>query len=107
LGNKDIFSIINILKNTGILCFEFDPAKSLSNKKKHGIDFVAAQSLWDDANARFAEARFVDEQRFTVTGMIGEKYFTGAFTIRESAIRIISVRRARRNEIEAYISRRV
>jgi uncharacterized DUF497 family protein len=28
--------------------FEFDPVKSLSNKDKHGIDFVEAQELWND-----------------------------------------------------------
>jgi uncharacterized DUF497 family protein len=28
--------------------FEFDPAKSASNKDKHGIDFVEAQVLWAD-----------------------------------------------------------
>jgi uncharacterized protein len=28
--------------------FEFDPAKSESNRSKHGIDFVEAQGLWDD-----------------------------------------------------------
>ena len=28
--------------------FEFDERKSIANKRKHGIDFVEAQSLWDD-----------------------------------------------------------
>ena len=28
-----------------MIIFEFDPAKSLRNKQKHGIDFVAAHSL--------------------------------------------------------------
>ena len=32
----------------GFSVFEFDPAKSDSNQRKHGIDFVAAQSLWVD-----------------------------------------------------------
>ncbi len=30
--------------------FEFDSKKSINNKKKHGIDFYEAQSLWDDSN---------------------------------------------------------
>jgi len=30
--------------------FEFDESKSQSNLKKHGIDFVEAQKLWDDSN---------------------------------------------------------
>ncbi|CAN5602800.1 hypothetical protein BH24ACT21_BH24ACT21_01120 [soil metagenome] len=28
--------------------FEFDEAKSQTNKTKHGIDFVEAQALWLD-----------------------------------------------------------
>jgi uncharacterized DUF497 family protein len=28
--------------------FEFDPAKSAANLKKHGIDFIGAQALWSD-----------------------------------------------------------
>jgi len=28
--------------------FEFDPKKSESNKRKHGIDFIEGQMLWDD-----------------------------------------------------------
>ena len=28
--------------------FEFDPAKSAANLKKHGIDFLGAQALWSD-----------------------------------------------------------
>ena len=28
--------------------FEFDPRKSQANQEKHGIDFVAAQAIWED-----------------------------------------------------------
>jgi uncharacterized protein len=28
--------------------FESDPRKSQSNREKHGIDFVAAQTIWED-----------------------------------------------------------
>ena len=28
--------------------FEWDPAKSASNKRKHGIDFEQAQAIWED-----------------------------------------------------------
>lgn len=29
--------------------FEFDSAKSESNRSKHGMDFVEAQGLWNDS----------------------------------------------------------
>ena len=31
-----------------MISFEFDPAKSETNRTKHGIDFVEAQDLWHD-----------------------------------------------------------
>jgi uncharacterized DUF497 family protein len=31
------------------MSFEFDPAKSATNREKHGIDLAAAQAVWSDA----------------------------------------------------------
>ena len=39
--------------------FEFDPAKSAANLKKHGIDFVGAQALWSDPHRLEIPARSV------------------------------------------------
>ena len=33
-----------------LMDFEFDPAKSAANLKKHGIDFIGAQALWSDSD---------------------------------------------------------
>ena len=84
--------------------FEFDPRKSRSNKKKHGIDFDEAQALWDDLDLIVVPARTSDEQRFLVVGRIGETHWSGVMTYREDRIRIISVRRSRDEEIEIYES---
>jgi len=84
--------------------FECDPKKSDSNKKKHGIDFITAQALWDDIDLLEIPARTTDEARFLVIGKIGEKHWAGIITHRNSNIRIISVRRARNEEIESYES---
>ena len=40
--------------------FEFDPAKSRSNRNKHGIDFVDAQELWNDPDVLEIPARTED-----------------------------------------------
>ena len=48
--------------------------------------------------------RTTDEQRFLVVGKIGEKHWAGIVTYRNENIRIISVRRARNEEIELYES---
>ena len=37
--------------------FEYDPAKSVTNKAKHGIDFDEAQVLWKDARMLEAPAK--------------------------------------------------
>lgn len=73
--------------------FEFDLPKSLSNKRKHGIDFVEAQELWNDQDHLLEPARTVDEPRFMIVGMIGGLHWSAFFTNRGDRIRIISVRR--------------
>jgi len=87
--------------------FEHDSAKSAANKAKHGIDFEEAQALWRDPDAITEPVPVSTEPRFMVTGRIGEKHWTAVVTYRNQSIRIISVRRARRHEIESYLSRRV
>ena len=84
--------------------FEFDPKKSDSNKNKHGIDFIEAQDLWDDLDLLEIPAKTTDEVRFLVIGKIDEKPWAGIITYRNDNIRIISVRRARNEEIELYES---
>jgi uncharacterized protein len=84
--------------------FEFDPEKSAANKAKHGIDFDEAQTLWKDARLLEAPARTSDEPRFLVIGKIGEKHWSAVVTLRGDALRIISVRRARKEEIAHYES---
>jgi len=84
--------------------FEFDPEKSDSNKNKHGIDFVEAQKLWNDSDLLEIPAKTTDEARFFVIGKINDKHWTGIVTYRNDNIRIISVRRARNEEIELYES---
>ena len=84
--------------------FEFDPKKSKTNKTKHGIDFIEAQELWNDVDYLEIPAKTTDEPRFLVIGKIGEKHWTGIITRRNDNIRIISMRRARNEEIELYES---
>ncbi len=84
--------------------FEFDDLKSKKNKKKHGIDFIEAQLLWEDFDFIEIPARTEDEPRFLVIGRIQGKYWSGIITYREEKIRIISVRRSRKEEIEIYES---
>ena len=82
----------------------FDKGKSDANKKKHGIDFVEAQLLWLDDRRVEIPARTHDEPRFLVVGRIGEMHWSAVITYRGQTVRIISVRRSRREEVELYES---
>ena len=82
--------------------FEYDPEKSVANRAKHGIDFEEAQSLWSDPFLLEVPALTEDEPRFLAIGRIGARHWTAVFTRRKGKLRIISVRRARRKEIEHY-----
>jgi hypothetical protein len=86
--------------------FEYDPAKSAANKEKHGIDFAAAQALWLDDNVAElpSTAQVVNEVRYLVIGRIADRHWTAIITRRGDAIRIISVRRARKEEVGYYES---
>jgi hypothetical protein len=82
--------------------FEFDPLKSASNREKHGVDFVRAQELWQDPMRIEVPARTTGEPRWLVVGRMGDKHWSAVVTYREDRIRIISVRRARDEEIRIY-----
>jgi uncharacterized DUF497 family protein len=84
--------------------FEFDERKSASNIKKHGIDFVAAQELWDDPDLIEVKAKCDSEPRFLIVGRIKEKHWSAVITYREGKVRIISVRHSRKTEVELYES---
>jgi len=84
--------------------FEFDPSKSDSNKKKHGIDFHESQALWNDPDDIEIPVKVSDEPRFLVVGKISGKHWSGVITYRGEKIRIISVRRARKEEVDIYES---
>ena len=82
--------------------FEFDTSKSKANFGKHGIDFVEAQQLWEDEDRLEITARTEDEPRYVLVAALGQKLWSAFFTYRESRIRLISVRRSRKEERELY-----
>lgn len=82
--------------------FEFDPAKSASNLEKHGIDFTEVQALWDDPVRAEIPARTADEPRWLVIGKIADRHWSAVITYREQRVRIISARRARKEERALY-----
>jgi len=86
------------------MAFEFAPGKSEENFKKHGINFADAQELWTDPDCIVIPAKTVVEKRYLLIGKINDKTWSAIFTIRNKKIRIISVRRSRKNEEKIYKS---
>ena len=84
--------------------FEFDAVKSRSNLAKHGIDFLQAQDLWSDPMLLEIPAKTDDEPSYLVIGLMDGKHWSAVVTYRGSHIRLISVRRARIEEVALYES---
>lgn len=86
--------------------FEYDPDKSAANLAKHKIDFENAQALWDDDDRLVILSPTPGEVRWMLIGTISEQYWTAVFTNRDGAVRMISVRRSRDNEVKDYDSQK-
>ena len=82
--------------------FEFDSRKSRSNEKKHGIGFVEAQRLWNDPDLIVFPARTADEPRRLIIGRTEDLHWSAITTYRGDRVRLISVRRSRKEEVELY-----
>lgn len=88
--------------------FQWDRDKHLANIKKHGISFKTAAKAFFDPNAdEYEDATHSnDEERFILIGMDeSERILTVCHCLRgknDSVVRIISARKATRNEEEMY-----
>lgn len=82
--------------------FEWDESKNQSNQQKHGISFEQAQTVFDDSNRIVQQSPRHKEARWKTVGLIFGVLFTVVYTLRRSAVRLISARRASRRESQAY-----
>ena len=82
--------------------FEFDPLKSDANRLKHGIDVLKVQAFWADPAFVEIPARTIDEPRFLVIARLRGNHWSAVITYRQQAIRLISVRRSRPDEVQLY-----
>ena len=87
--------------------FEWDASKASSNKKKHGVSFLEAQSVFYDEFAVqfFDEENSVSEDRFLMLGVSDEARLLivcHCERAQGNIIRIISARKATKNESSFY-----
>lgn len=84
---------------------EYDPRKAVANFKKHGIDFREAVEVFEHPYLEEFDDRFTyDEDRYQVLGWSHSRMLvlTVIYTPREGRIRLISARRASRQERRIY-----
>ena len=83
--------------------FEWDTSKNEANLEKHGIDFEGARTIWDGRIVEVQSSqRHHGEIRYLTIGLYKGREIATVYTKRGENIRIISARRARRNERELY-----
>ena len=87
-----------------MVMFEFDETKSQANLLKHGINFIDAQTLWNDPSLLEISAKIEDEPRYLMIGLIQNKHWSAIITYRGLNVRLISVRRSRIEEVALYES---
>lgn len=83
--------------------FEWDENKRKTNIAKHGIDFIDAQKIFDYDTVTIEDNRF-GEQRFIAIGLLNGKTIVVVYTERSNIIRIISARKATKNEQQIYFN---
>jgi uncharacterized protein len=83
--------------------FIWDENKRITNIKKHQPDFADGQKVFSGPTFTFEDKRFdYGEQRFIAIGMLNENVVVIAHTETEKEIRIISMRKASKNEQEIF-----
>jgi len=87
--------------------FKWDEAKNAINIKKHGVSFDEAQTVFLDENAirYFDPDHSQDEDRFIMLGMsfkLRVLVVCHCFRLSDSVIRLISARRANKQESQDY-----
>jgi uncharacterized DUF497 family protein len=89
------------------LKIEWDPRKAASNKKKHGVSFEEAATVFSDEHARLIEDpdHSQDEDRFILLGLswsLRLLVVCHCYLEAPGVIRIISARKAARSERAHY-----
>jgi uncharacterized DUF497 family protein len=78
---------------------EWDEAKRHSNIQRHGIDFMGIESVFAGRTVTILDDRFdYGETRFITLGLLSGRVVVIAHTETHEVMRIISVRKATKNE---------
>ena len=83
--------------------YQWDENKAKANLKKHRVDFADAVSVFSDDTAITVEDDYPDEQRYVTIGLDAlQRLLVVIYTWRGESIRLISARKATRQEYKQY-----
>jgi uncharacterized protein len=83
--------------------YEWDGAKAAKNLAKHGVSFDSVTKFeWDSAIEREDDREGGGELRTVALGYIGVRLLL-VYTWRDPRIRVISLRKAEKGEVNAYL----
>jgi uncharacterized DUF497 family protein len=83
--------------------FDWDEAKRKANLQNHGIDFVDIEMVFEGETITIPDDRFdYGEERFVTFGILEGRVVAVAHTETDKLIRIISARKATKNEEKSY-----
>jgi len=86
------------------MIFEYDPRKAQTNWQKHRVSFAEAEFVFFDPLAiHDIDPDSADEERFIAVGLGNSgSLLVVVYTMRDDVIRLISARRATRQETRTY-----
>jgi hypothetical protein len=88
--------------------YSYNPEKKAANLKKHGMNFDDAKTVIEsDRTVTFEDSRFdYDEARYLTLGLLQDMVVIIATAETDTTIRIISMRKADKNEQKIYYENR-
>ena len=85
--------------------FEFDDVKDAANRAKHGVSLALGAVILETPIGAVMDGRQdYGEPRINVFGLISDRLFVCTYTMRNQVYRIISVRKASRQEQRTWLS---
>lgn len=83
--------------------YEWDENKRIWTLLKHDVDFIDAEKFqWNSAKVTIDNRHTYNEERYVAIGFIEDRLHVMAFTLRDGSIRIISLRKANKREVDNY-----
>ena len=87
--------------------FEWDDEKNLSNQKKHKMSFEDDIDVFNDEDRIQYASNRNGEERFKVLGKALQAIIVVIYTTRDLIVRIISARRAAKDERRTYLTKKL